>query len=139
MASVFRTLWPCWTNFRPQSTMNSSPSQNPQQMIPSRLASNAELIKCIEDLRERRDEVQRTILAEEEEKARIQKDISLLTDRLSKLNESLVRKVAARNEYDKTIMESEQAFSKILESSQNLLSIMRKELDVLGKKRVTHA
>lgn len=119
--------------------MNSSPSQNPQQMIPSRLASNAELIKCIEDLRERRDEVQRTILAEEEEKARIQKDISLLTDRLSKLNESLVRKVAARNEYDKTIMESEQAFSKILESSQNLLSIMRKELDVLGKKRVTHA
>ena len=53
---------------------------------------NSELVRCLEDLRERREEVNRAILAEEEEKAKIQKDISLLTDRLSKLNESLVRK-----------------------------------------------
>ena len=54
---------------------------------------NSELVRCLEDLRDRREEVNRVILAEEEEKAKIQKDISLLTDRLSKLNESLVRKV----------------------------------------------
>ena len=83
--------------------------------------------------------MQRSILVEEEEKARIQKDISLLTDRLSRLNESLVRKVQARNEYDKTIVESEQAFSKILESSQSLLQIMKKEAEVLSKKKIGHA
>jgi Sjoegren syndrome nuclear autoantigen 1 len=77
---------------------------------------NSELVKCLEDLRERREEVNRAILLEEEEKAKIQKDISLLTDRLSKINESLVRKNQARNEYDKTIQESEQAYMKVGEA-----------------------
>lgn len=34
---------------------------------------NNELVKCIEDLREKREEVNRAILKEEEEKAKIQK------------------------------------------------------------------
>lgn len=34
---------------------------------------NNELVKCIEDLREKREEVNRTMLKEEEEKAKIQK------------------------------------------------------------------
>jgi len=89
-------------------------------------------------LRERRDEVNRAILLEEEEKARIQKEMSSLTDRLSKLNESLARKTRAREEYDRTITESEQAYMKILESSQTLLQVLKKERDTLGKKRVTH-
>jgi len=38
--------------------------------------------------------------------------------RLSRINDSLARKVASRNEYDKTIMETEAAYMKILESSQ---------------------
>merc|ERR1712216_745256 len=42
---------------------------------------NNELVKCIEDLREKREEVNRAILKEEEEKAKIQKDLSILTDR----------------------------------------------------------
>lgn len=49
----------------------------------------------------------RQILKEEEEKAKIQKDLSILTDRLSKINESLARKVQARNEYDRTVQETE--------------------------------
>ena len=67
----------------------------------------------IEDLREKREEVNRQILQEEEEKAKIQKDLSILTDRLSKINESLARKVQARNEYDKTIQETEAAYMKV--------------------------
>ena len=88
---------------------------------------NNELVKCIEDLREKREEVNRQILKEEEEKAKIQKDLSLLTDRLSKINESLARKVQARNEYDKTIQETEAAYMKILESSQTLLHVLKRE------------
>lgn len=54
---------------------------------------NNELVKCIEDLREKREEINRQILKEEEEKAKIQRDLSILTDRLSKINESLMRKM----------------------------------------------
>ena len=45
--------------------------------------------------------------------------------RLSKINEALARKVQARNEYDKTIQETEAAYMKILESSQTLLHVLK--------------
>ena len=96
---------------------------------------NNELVKCIEDLREKREEVNRQILKEEEEKAKIQKDLSILTDRLQKLNESLTRKQQARNEYDKTIQETEAAYMKILESSQTLLHVLKRESVNLTKRR----
>ena len=64
---------------------------------------NNELVKCIEDLREKREEINKQILKDEEEKAKIQRDLSILTDRLSKINEGLARKIQARNEYDRTI------------------------------------
>uniref|UniRef100_A0A7S2HNQ7 Uncharacterized protein n=1 Tax=Octactis speculum TaxID=3111310 RepID=A0A7S2HNQ7_9STRA len=98
---------------------------------------NNDLVKCIEDLREKREEVNRTILSEEEEKAKIQKDLSILTDRLSKINEGLSRKVVARNEYDKTIQETEGAYMKILESSQTLLHVLKRETVNLTKKKQT--
>ena len=94
---------------------------------------NNELVKCIEDLREKREEVNRAILKEEEEKAKIQKDLSILTDRLSKINESLARRVQARNEYDKT--ETEAAYMKILESSQTLLHVLKRETVNLTKSK----
>ncbi|CAE7451460.1 DIP13, partial [Symbiodinium pilosum] len=79
------------------------------------------------DLREKREELNRQILKEEEDKAKIQKELSILTDRLQKINESLVRKTQARNEYDKTIQETEAAYMKILESSQTLLHVLKRE------------
>ena len=54
---------------------------------------NNELVKCIEDLREKRESVNKDILRAEEEKAKIQKDLSILTDRLQRLNEDLTRKI----------------------------------------------
>merc|ERR1711998_46107 len=98
---------------------------------------NNELVKCIEDLREKREEINRQILKEEEEKAKIQKDLSILTERLSKINETLSRKVQARNEYDKTIQETEAAYMKILESSQTLLHVLKRETVNLTKKKQT--
>merc|ERR1719163_522850 len=96
---------------------------------------NNELVKCIEDLREKREEVNRQIMQEEEEKAKIQKDLSILTDRLQKLTESLMRKTQARNEYDKTIQETEAAYMKILESSATLLHVLKRESVNLTKKK----
>ncbi len=98
---------------------------------------NNELVKCIEDLREKREEINKQILKDEEEKAKIQRDLSSLTDRLSKINETLARKIQARNEYDRTIQETEAAYMKILESSQTLLQVLKRETVTLVKKKQT--
>eukprot|EP00913_Durusdinium_trenchii_P019200 g18045.t1 len=80
-------------------------------------------------------ELQQRAREEEEDKAKIQKELSILTDRLQKVNESLVRKTQARNEYDKTIQETEAAYMKILESSQTLLHVLKRETVNLTKKK----
>jgi len=128
----------------------------------------------IEDLRDKREEINRQILKEDEEKAKvcgsptprggvtcldgmllatcegpvwgvdffpsavnlqIQNDLAVLTKRLSHLNDSIARKVASRNEYDKTISETEAAYLKILESSQTLLTVLKRETVTLTKKQ----
>jgi sjoegren syndrome nuclear autoantigen 1 len=74
-------------------------------------------------------------LKEEEEKAKIQRDLSILTDRLSSINENLAKKIQGRNEYDRTIQETEAAYMKILESSQTLLQVLKRETVSLSKKK----
>ena len=91
----------------------------------------------IEDLREKREEIQRQVVKEEEEKAKIQQDLAVLNKRLSQLNDSVARKVASRNEYEKTIQETEAAYLKILESSQTLLTVLKRESVSLQKKKQT--
>ncbi|XP_063717227.1 microtubule nucleation factor SSNA1-like [Symsagittifera roscoffensis] len=88
---------------------------------------NNELVKCIEELCTKRDELQKQIVSEEEEKSKLQNDIRLLSEKLAKLNEGLAKKIAARNEFDRTIQETEAAYIKILESSQVLLNVLKKE------------
>ena len=43
---------------------------------------------------------------------KIQNDISILTERLARINESLARKIQMRNDFDKTIAETESAYNK---------------------------
>ena len=88
---------------------------------------NNELVKCVEELRDRRDQLQKDILTEEEERARLQNDIRLLSERLARLNDSLARKLSQRAEFDRVIAEAEGAYTKILESSQVLLNVLKKE------------
>jgi Sjoegren syndrome nuclear autoantigen 1 len=95
---------------------------------------NTELVKCIEDLRRRRDDVHREISRQEEAKAKIQQDLALMTKRLGELNEELAKNILTRNEYDRTIQETEGAYMKILESSQTLLQVLKRETVGLHKK-----
>jgi Sjoegren syndrome nuclear autoantigen 1 len=95
---------------------------------------NNELVKCIEDLCSKRDDLHRQILLEEEEKAKLQNDIRILTERLTKLNESLARKISMRNDFDRTIGETEGAYNKILESSQSLVHVLKKEAGTLKER-----
>ena len=89
---------------------------------------NNELVKCIEEMCTKRDEIHRQIMVEEEEKDKIQSDLRTLTERLAKITESLSKKYAAQNEYDKTIAETETAYMKIIESSQTLVHVLKKEI-----------
>ena len=75
------------------------------------------------------------MLQEEEDKAKIQREIAILSEKLQKMNESLARKIQARAEYDKTIQETEAAYMKILESSQTLLHVLKRESVNLTKKK----
>ena len=61
----------------------------------------------------KRDELHRQILLEEEEKQRVQHDLHILTERLAAINEGLARKIAIRNDYDRTIAETEGAYKKV--------------------------
>ncbi|GAB1600939.1 Sjoegren syndrome nuclear autoantigen 1 homolog [Argonauta hians] len=88
---------------------------------------NNELVKCIEELCQKRDLIKRQIEQEAEMKQKIQNDIHMLTDRLSKLNESMSRKMSVQNEFDRTICETETAYKKILESSEILLNVLKRE------------
>jgi Sjoegren syndrome nuclear autoantigen 1 len=85
-------------------------------------------ISGIEDLCAKRDDLNKSILLEEEEKSKIQNDIRILTERLSKVNESLSKKLASRNEFDKTIAETEAAYMKVgvKGSGQTLTDFFRK-------------
>ena len=67
--------------------------------------------------------------------AKIQNDLRILTERLARTNDNLARKISSRNEYDKTIQETEAAYMKILESSQTLLHVLKRETVNLTKKK----
>ena len=77
----------------------------------------------IEDLCGKRDELQRQILIEEEDKHKLENEIRLASEKLAKINENLAKKITARTEFDRTISETEAAYMKILESSQTLLNV----------------
>ncbi|KAM9794036.1 microtubule nucleation factor SSNA1-like [Syngnathus typhle] len=94
---------------------------------------NNELVNCIEELCSKREELNRQIKLEEEEKERLQHDIRVFSGKLSKVNESLAQRMAARATFDRTIAETEAAYTKILESSQSLLSVLKHEAGNLGK------
>jgi len=91
-------------------------------------------VKCIEELRSKREEANKQIQREEEEKSRIVQELRVLQERLNRLEESLALKYAARQEYDKAITETENAFNKILESSKTLLHVLKRESTTLHRK-----
>lgn len=67
----------------------------------------------IEELFYKRDELNKQIQQEEEEKTRLQHDIRVLTEKLSRVTESLDRRLTTRNELDRTIAETEAAYMKV--------------------------
>lgn len=95
---------------------------------------NNQLVTHFEELKEKREIINQEIAKEEEQKAQLQKEIALLTERLHQVNESLNKKLVTKQEYDRTLSETESAYMKILESSQTLLHVLKRESLNLSKK-----
>ena len=89
---------------------------------------------CLEELKEHRGNLDRQIQGEMNEKNTIEKEITALTERLRGTNEGLAGKFATKQEYDKAISETEGAYLKILESSQTLLHVLKRETVNLSRK-----
>lgn len=104
----------------------------PPALGPQRVPSRSP-IPGIEELCQKREELCRQIQQEEDEKQRLQNEVRQLTEKLARVNENLARKIASRNEFDRTIAETEAAYLKILESSQTLLSVLKREAGNLTK------
>ena len=97
---------------------------------------NSELSRYIDNIRTGREDLHEEISKDEEEKQLIESEIASLTDRLNQLVDALAKKYEAHDEFDRTISETEQAFMKILESSQTLLHVLKKEDSQLTKRKV---
>lgn len=95
---------------------------------------NQELQASISKLQSKREALQRQITKEEEEASNLQQEIDGLSLKLKALNDSIAKKMDTRDEYDRTIEEVTAAYTKILESSQTLLHVLKKETKSLNKK-----
>ena len=69
-----------------------------------------------------------------DEKMEITQNMEKLSQELEELNASLVQKEEIRNEYDKVISNTEVAYYKLLEGSQTLLAILKRDEASLQKK-----
>jgi Sjoegren syndrome nuclear autoantigen 1 len=95
---------------------------------------NTQLVKCIEEMREKKETVTKKIVKLEEEKQKITKNIASLTQQLGDVEGKLTRNIKARDKYEQTIQETETAYMKILESSQTLLHVLKREQSKISKK-----
>ena len=69
-----------------------------------------------------------------ETKNEIIQEIEKLNQELEELNFSIAKKEEIKNEYDKIISNTEMAYYKLLEGSQTLLAILKRDEAALQKK-----
>ncbi|KAG7197528.1 hypothetical protein KM043_017641 [Ampulex compressa] len=92
-----------------------------------------EFMKCLKEMKSRRTDLEVQIASQENEKHSLQEEIERMSYKLTHLNKSLAKKIAVRNEYNRTITDMESAYTKILESSQLLLNMIKREAITLDQ------
>jgi len=88
---------------------------------------NNELVKCLEDLCQRRQRLQKEIDQDTVLLKQVEQEVAKLTAKMNTLQTSLNKKIQTKGEYDRTIKEGEANYMKILETSQALLSMVKKD------------
>jgi len=88
---------------------------------------NNELVKCLEDLCQRRQRLTKEIEQDTVLLKQVEQEVAKLTAKMNALQTSLNKKIETKGEYDRTIREGEANYMKILETSQALLSMVKKD------------
>eukprot|EP00930_Biecheleria_cincta_P024094 TRINITY_DN17293_c0_g2_i1.p2 TRINITY_DN17293_c0_g2~~TRINITY_DN17293_c0_g2_i1.p2 ORF type:complete len:111 (+),score=29.44 TRINITY_DN17293_c0_g2_i1:303-635(+) len=96
---------------------------------------NEDLAEAIKEFRGSSDELASTIDKEETRIAELREKIAKLEYRRDTIDEDLLRRTQERNEYDKTIQETETAYKKILTASRTLIHVLQRESVSLAKKK----
>lgn len=96
-----------------------------------------EIVRSFESLRTTREELNRQIAEEEQEKAGIEEALAILQERLRVTNTALKGHTKERRNHDKAIQEMESAHKQIVESSQTLLHVLKKEHVNLARRHGT--
>ncbi len=115
---------------------SAAPPSRARESVNATLQSYSDdLVRVLEELREKRSEVNNVIQSDEMRKSQLEAELKQLNETLHKLDVTIERKHQARDDYDKTIHETEAAYMKILESSQTLLHVLNREKANLQKKK----
>lgn len=112
---------------RLSATRHASPSR-----VPARPPTAG-----IESLREKRDEVNRSLMRQDEEKGRLQQQLRTIKARLDEIGGGMAEEASYRDDLDTTIRESESALMKIMESSQTLLTVVQREQHAMHSRHAT--
>eukprot|EP00088_Acartia_fossae_P046247 TRINITY_DN49928_c0_g1_i1.p1 TRINITY_DN49928_c0_g1~~TRINITY_DN49928_c0_g1_i1.p1 ORF type:complete len:146 (-),score=35.93 TRINITY_DN49928_c0_g1_i1:36-473(-) len=99
---------------------------------------NNELVKSIEVLLQRREGLNKQIELESREKVKLETEKKKIEERLATVENSLQTKLNTKAEYDKVINDAEQAYVKILESSQLLLNVVKVKSQDLETGKTRH-
>ncbi|XP_044751150.1 Sjoegren syndrome nuclear autoantigen 1 homolog isoform X2 [Coccinella septempunctata] len=92
---------------------------------------NQELVKCLEELKSNRVGLVEIIKREESEQAVLERNISVLQEKLHNIQSKLKYHKQLYDDYTSTIQETEAGFKKILESSQTLLNLVQHQANKL--------
>merc|ERR1719370_2494803 len=79
----------------------------------------------MEELVQRRAALEKRMTKKLMNKAKLETEKARVEERLGAVDNSLQKKLGSRAEYDRVIQEAEQAYLKILESSQLLLNVVK--------------
>mmetsp|Transcript_2016 Transcript_2016/g.2893 ORF Transcript_2016/g.2893 Transcript_2016/m.2893 type:complete len:112 (-) Transcript_2016:17-352(-) len=97
-------------------------------------STNTQLVQCIEELRIRRQDLMTTMSKEQAERTKIEENLKILREKLQRIDHRLSNKREARDLYEKTLRDTEAAYSKIVESSQTLLHVVKRESQTLHER-----
>ena len=95
---------------------------------------NTELVKSLEGIRERRENLLIDMKKDNDEKMEITQNMEKLSQELEELNMTLQYKENLKKEFDKVISNTEKAYFKLLDGSQTLLAILKRDEAALQQK-----
>lgn len=99
---------------------------------------NNELVKHVEAMLRKREVLVAEIASEQKEKAQLVEEQRSIQEKIDAISARISDKMTVKTQYDRVLADAEAAYMKILESSQMLLSVLKKETVTLNHTGVSN-